>query len=77
VAHVFIDRDRCKGCELCVAACPQHVLAMAFEPNSRGLNVASVVQPRHCIGCRLCYVTCPDAAVELRITGTYYRYAVG
>ena len=36
VFQVMIDRDRCKGCELCVNACPKAVLSMSKEINLKG-----------------------------------------
>ncbi len=74
MAQVVIDRDRCKGCELCVGACPQKVLALGRELNARGNFFARVARPRHCIGCRLCCIACPDAAMEMRVAGTVYHY---
>lgn len=71
---VVIDSDRCKACELCVAACPQDVLAMGKTINARGFSFARVAQPRRCIGCRLCAVACPDAAITVRVSGTLYQY---
>ena len=26
---IVVDTGRCKGCSLCVEACPQHVIALA------------------------------------------------
>jgi 2-oxoglutarate ferredoxin oxidoreductase subunit delta len=74
VAQVVIDRDRCKGCGLCVQACPQNVLAMARELNAKANVFARVGEPRHCIGCRLCCIACPDVAIAMRVTGTLYHY---
>ena len=34
--RVSIDRNLCKGCELCVGACPQQVLAMSPKINIKG-----------------------------------------
>jgi 2-oxoglutarate ferredoxin oxidoreductase subunit delta len=36
VAHILIERDLCKGCELCVHACPQKILGMGQEINAKG-----------------------------------------
>ena len=33
---IVINTERCKGCEVCVAACPFSVIAMAKEVNSMG-----------------------------------------
>ena len=27
---IVVDTGRCKGCSLCVEACPQHVIALTF-----------------------------------------------
>ena len=75
--QLVIDRDRCKGCELCVQACPQKILAMGREINAKGYFFAKMVEPMRCLGCRLCCVTCPDVAIRMRVHGTmihYYRY---
>ncbi|MBI4772010.1 MAG: 4Fe-4S dicluster domain-containing protein [Chloroflexi bacterium] len=60
---VVINVERCKGCELCPTACPQHVLVMdAGRLNSKGYHPAVLVDPEHkCTGCALCAVICPDA----------------
>ncbi|RLC45978.1 MAG: 2-oxoacid:acceptor oxidoreductase [Candidatus Coatesbacteria bacterium] len=62
---VTIDRERCKGCELCVAACPKQVLAMSTKINSKGYFYAEVAHIENCIACALCAKSCPDAAIEV------------
>ena len=63
--RVLIDRERCKGCELCIAACPENVLNMSEERNSKGYRVAAPVWQNDCTGCKACAMVCPDAAVEI------------
>ena len=46
---IIVDRERCKGCEVCVASCPFDVLRLATEVNSRGYNYAEMAQPDNCI----------------------------
>ena len=29
--RILIEKDRCKGCELCVHACPQNILAIPMH----------------------------------------------
>ncbi len=62
---VVVDRERCKGCGLCVAVCPFGVLDLSKEYNSSGYAVAAAVHPEACTGCALCAQTCPDVAIEV------------
>lgn len=62
---VIIDEERCKGCGLCIAACPQHVLAFSGEINKSGYNYAHAEHPEKCVGCAFCAMTCPDVAIEV------------
>ena len=71
---VEVERGRCKGCERCVEACPQEVLAMSREFNEKGYFYAVPQERPRCIGCRLCAITCPDVAIEIRVHGTQYRF---
>ena len=70
---VLIERDRCKGCELCNSACPQQILAMSKEINTKGYFYARVTDYTRCIGCRLCAVYCPDVAITVRAHGVRYN----
>ena len=35
---VVIDREKCKGCEVCVVTCPTETLALAAEVNGKGYH---------------------------------------
>lgn len=73
MAGVAIDGECCKGCGLCVAACPQRVIALGSAINSRGQFYAAAVDRRRCIGCGSCSLACPDAAIAVYAWGTFYR----
>ena len=63
---VVVNTERCKGCNLCVVACPTGVLALQQkEVNNRGYHFAYMTQPEKCIGCQSCALVCPDACIEV------------
>ncbi|GHT05879.1 ferredoxin [Bacteroidia bacterium] len=62
---VEIDTARCKGCELCVVACPTGVLALGKTVNHKGYYFAQIVKSDDCIGCATCGYVCPDACITV------------
>lgn len=65
MAFTIIESDRCKGCSLCIGACPKKVLAIGTESNKSGYYTAVVVAPEKCIGCCLCAFMCPDCCITV------------
>lgn len=62
--RILINEERCKGCELCITACPPGVIGLAEVLNSHGYRPAALLDPDHlCTGCALCATVCPDAAI--------------
>jgi 2-oxoglutarate ferredoxin oxidoreductase subunit delta len=58
---VHINTERCKGCELCVYACPQHVLQLSTAHNARGYRPVQLDEVNAgCTGCAICALVCPD-----------------
>lgn len=58
----------CKGCGLCINACPRSVLRLSDTVDRRGIRVAVVRKDVACTGCTNCAVMCPDAAIEVDLT---------
>lgn len=62
---VVVDIEKCKGCDLCVVACPTKVLALAKEVNGKGYHYSEMVSPEACIGCASCGLVCPDSVITV------------
>ena len=66
MAKVTFREERCKGCGLCVNACPKKIVALNQEKlNSQGHHPAMVVEPDKCIGCAFCATMCPDCVITV------------
>jgi NAD-dependent dihydropyrimidine dehydrogenase PreA subunit len=52
---VYVDKDKCDGCEECVKICPTDV----FEISHKCLPV----RPQNCLGCQTCTAVCKPNAI--------------
>lgn len=65
---VTFARELCKGCNLCVEFCPQHILYQdKTDINKSGYNVIKVSEPEKCIGCAFCAMMCPDSVITVEV----------
>ena len=62
---IIVDKERCKGCEICVVSCPTEVIAMHSEVNDKGYHFAYMVNPEQCTGCANCGIVCPDGIITV------------
>ena len=63
---IVVNTDRCKGCSLCVVACPKDVIALdAKKVNVHGYPYVQAVHPDDCIGCAACGTVCPDGCITV------------
>jgi 2-oxoglutarate ferredoxin oxidoreductase subunit delta len=61
---VDISIETCKGCELCLDACPQESLQMSKAINALGYHYAVLIKD-NCTGCVNCALVCPDAVITV------------
>lgn len=66
MAKVTVNEDVCKGCGLCVNACPKHIMALdKSHLNRKGYHPARCENEEACIGCAFCATMCPDVAITV------------
>ena len=62
---VVVDIEKCKGCELCIVACPTNVLSMSKQVNGKGFHYSYMENPEACTGCTNCAQVCPDSVITV------------
>ena len=62
---IKIDKDRCKGCLICVEECKRNAIKEGDKVNRYGYIVVEFVDEDRCNACKLCAIACPDAAIEV------------
>ncbi len=63
---VTFNTDMCKGCGLCVIACPKKILVIAKDKiNAKGHSPAEMIDETKCIGCAFCATMCPDCIIKV------------
>lgn len=61
---IVVDIEKCKGCAVCVDACPNKVIALSKKVNGKGYNYLEMVND-NCIGCANCAIVCPDGVITV------------
>ena len=68
---ITINNTLCKGCSLCVDACPKKLLRLSPTVfNAKGHHPVEMTDESACISCAFCAVMCPDCVI------TVYKEAV-
>lgn len=66
MAGVSFKTDSCKGCGLCVDACPKGLLQISKDKiNMKGHHPVEIVRPEECVGCASCALMCPDCVITV------------
>ncbi len=66
MAKVTFSEDLCKGCGLCVTACPKGIVKLAeIRLNVKGHHPAEITDQEACIGCAFCATMCPDCVITV------------
>ena len=62
---IKIDKEKCKGCKLCIIFCPKGIVKENKKLNKRGIHFAELKDPDMCTGCTSCAIICPECAIEI------------
>ncbi len=66
MAKIIIHEEKCKGCYLCITACPRKIIGVSKDKmNTKGFRPAEVIDMEKCIGCAMCATICPDCVIEV------------
>ena len=65
MGKIKIDRERCKGCELCIKSCPRGLIGTDNALNKRGVHPAYFKGKGSCTACTLCAQVCPECCIEV------------
>lgn len=64
IGELLIEVEKCKGCELCIDACPKDCIELSEQINNKGYQFAIKVNDL-CNGCSNCALVCPDAVIRV------------
>ena len=63
---ININKNLCKGCSLCVKACPKKIVKLSeTKMNDKGYYIAELTDENMCTGCSSCAIMCPDLAITV------------
>lgn len=65
MAKITIDKACCKGCNICIAACPKDIFIKSKSRNNYGTNMPEVINEELCGHCGMCERMCPDGAIDV------------
>lgn len=66
MAKVTFQTEYCKGCGLCVNACPKGLIEISKDKiNRKGHHPAEITDQEKCVGCAFCAIMCPDCIIEV------------
>lgn len=63
--YIEINRELCKGCEICMAFCPKETIFPSDKLNASGYMPASFTDGGECTGCGICALVCPEVVIEV------------
>ena len=63
--QVVVNVERCTGCTLCAADCPDKAIPMKPREEGAGYKYLAEIDPELCVGCGICIGACGRLAFSL------------
>ena len=60
---LFLQKQRCAGCHICIEVCPKQVLEKSDELNMKVQYPPKLKEEAECTFCQSCELVCPDFAI--------------
>ena len=65
MSKIVIDKEKCKGCLLCIEFCPRKVIKKSNKMNRYGIKAVEFIDNQTCIGCGHCLLVCAESCIEV------------
>ena len=66
MAVLTFNEAACKGCDLCVDACPKKILSLdTSRVNAKGYHPVKCDNLAACTACAICARVCPDSVIKV------------
>jgi len=62
---IKVDSQLCKGCDICIVYCPEHIYVKSSKENKKGVYLPFPENENECKECHLCELLCPDQAITI------------
>jgi len=67
-AILTFDESACKGCKICIVACPAKILELDLtRVNAKGYNPIYCNNIDKCTACAICARVCPDSVIKVEV----------
>lgn len=64
--NILFDEEKCKGCEICITACPKKIITIDTDKiNKKGYHPAGVKDKDLCTSCAMCAIICPHVVIKV------------
>ena len=65
MGKIIINKQKCKGCSLCIHICPKGLIKTGNNLNKMGIKPAEFKESKDCLGCTMCAIICPECCIEV------------